>query len=323
MSPLFVASASQLAVAPGIFGSWSAPCATKRVSMPSVYSIRLLLAVCLMALVPFAISTRAAAESTGDMQNIKQEIESLRATQAGMQKELQEIKALLQKLSAAAAAEAATPAAGAEFSLEGAQMKGASDARVVLVEFSDFQCPFCARYATGSYPQIVRDYVDSGRVRYAFMNFPIESLHPAAFKQHVAAACAADQGRFWEMHDRLVADQKAADTRALAGHATAIGLDAAKFRACLDGDAHVAAIRKSMKTGEAIGVNGTPTFLIGMLGSDQIFKASKVVSGARPYSAFKEAIDGVLATTAAGADSSPAEHAVATAGWKRVIEIKQ
>jgi protein-disulfide isomerase len=288
-----------------------------------IMRVRLILGTCVIALGQLAACTPATAQAPVQMQSIQQELETLRATQTGMQKELNEIKALLQKLSAPAPVVADAPLAGAQFSLQGAQIKGAAQAQVVLVEFSDFQCPFCASYAATSYPQITREYVDTGRVRYAFMSFPIESLHPLAFKAHVAAACAGDEGRFWEMHDRLFSQQKAADAKALAGYAAAIGLDAPRFDSCLDSESRAAQIRQAMKTGEALGVNGTPTFLIGVIGSDDKFQALKVISGAKPYSAFKGAIDGVLAALARNDDAVPARLAVMPAGSGAANEARK
>jgi protein-disulfide isomerase len=283
-------------------------------------SIKLIIGVWAIAFGQFAAATDAAGQSPADMQSIRQELESLRATQTGVREELREIKTLLQKLNSAAPA-AAAPFVGAELSLEGAQIRGAPQARVVFLEYSDFQCPFCASYAATTYPQIGRDYVDTGRVRYAFVNFPIETLHPLAYKEHVAAACAADEGHFWEMHDRLFANPKAPDSKALAGHAEAIGLDAARFRACLESDGHAAEIRQAMKAGSALGINGTPTFLIGVIGPDEKLKAVKVISGAKPYSVFKDAIDGVLgATVAWNEDSHPARLAVTPSGWGAVTK---
>jgi len=251
---------------------------------------------CAIVLASLAASTDSIAQSPADVQSIKQELDALRATQAAMQRELQEIKALLRQPSSPALATAG-PVAGTELSLDDAHIKGATRAAVVLVEFSDFQCPFCARFAATSYAQISRDYVDTGRLRYAFVDFPIESLHPMAFREHVAANCAADEGRFWEMHDRLFANQGAGGTKALATHAAAIGLDAAQFDSCLGSESRAAAIRRAMKSGEAVGVTGTPTFMIGVMGPDNKFKASKIVVGAKPYSVFKDAIDAALATT--------------------------
>lgn len=283
-------------------------------------SIKLILGAWAIVFGQFAAATDAAGQSPADMQSIQQELESLRATQTGMREELREIKTLLQKLNSAAPA-AAAPFVGAELSLQGAQIRGAPQARVVFLEYSDFQCPFCASYAATTYPQISRDYVDTGRLRYAFVNFPIETLHPLAYKEHMAATCAADEGHFWEMHDRLFANPKAADLRALAGHAEAIGLNAAKFRACLESDGHAAEIRQAMKAGSALGINGTPTFLIGVIGPDEKLKAVKVISGAKPYSVFKDAIDGVLAAAVAwNEDSHPARLAVTPSGWGAVTK---
>jgi protein-disulfide isomerase len=281
----------------------------------------IVLAVCAVAARTFAADSRDAT-TPSDVQSMRAEIRALRAAQAELRDEIREIKALLQKASAPPAA--AAPAVGAQISLQGAQVRGDQHAQLVLVEFSDFQCPFCARHATATYPQIVRDYVDTGRLRYAFMNFPIDALHPRAFQEHVAAACAADQGRFWEMHDRLFADQKAADPEALAADAQALGLDVAVFRACIDSERHAAEIRDAVRVGNSLGVMGTPTFLIGTVQADGKLKTMQVVAGAKPYAAFREAIDAALgvtpppiaAATAPGADTLQA-------GWRPVEQVRK
>jgi protein-disulfide isomerase len=275
--------------------------------MPS----KLMTGACAVALGAWVALVQAAAPYAADLQSIKQELESMRATQAGMQEEMRQIRAQLQRM-AAPVATGAAPLAGTELSLEGAQIKGASQAKIVFVEYSDFQCPFCASYAANSYPQITRDYVDSGKMRYAFVNFPIESLHPAAFEEHVAATCAADQGRFWEMHDRLFANPKATDAKALADHAAVVGLDATRFRSCLEGGSHAADVRRTVGTVNALGIVGTPTFVIGLVGPDEKIRVAKVISGAKPYSVFKEAIDGVLATTVAWNEDSAASRPAVT-----------
>ena len=234
-----------------------------------------------------------------DVARLEREIDALRAAQGALRDELREIKALLQRAAAAPVAEGAPNLGGMTLSLERAQFRGPADAKVVLVEFSDFQCPFCARYAQATYPRIVRDYVDAGKVRYAFMNFPLESLHPLAFNQHVAAACAADQGRFWDMHDRLFSHQQASGAAALAGEASALGLDMAAFRACVASERHAAAIRDAMGIGSALGITGTPTFVIGIATAGDRITAQRMIVGAKPYAAFREALDGALATTVA------------------------
>jgi protein-disulfide isomerase len=265
------------------------------------------LAACVIAFAACMFPSGATGQSVADIQKMQSEIDGLLAAQQALREELKALKALMLKASPPATAESA-PAA-TELSLRGAQIKGAQTAQVVLVEFSDFQCPFCARHASLTYPQIIREYVDTGRLRYAFMNLPIESLHPLAFKQHLAAACAADQGHFWEMHDLLFSNPGAADLGALVAHAKALGLDISTFRACVEGELHAGEIRQAAAVGNAAGVNGTPTFLIGVLDTDNKFKAVRVIAGARPYPAFKEAIDGVLSANAASPGAAPARLA--------------
>ena len=231
-----------------------------------------------------------------DIAQLQAQIESLRDGQAAMLEELRLIKVLLQKAPAASVPAGTTTPIGSVMPLERARINGAADAGVVVVEFSDFQCPFCARHATGTYRDIVRTYVDTGRIRYAFVDFPIESLHPNAFRQHIAAACAADQGRFWKMHDRLFADQQATDPGALVAHANAVGLDAAAFSACLHAQNSDGDIRLAMQLGASLGVTGTPTFLIGVATAGQKLRVTQVITGAKSFSVFQEAIDAALAT---------------------------
>lgn len=267
---------------------------------------------CMVVLAQLVLGTGVSAQPTSaDMQSVQREIDALRAAQAAMREELQEIKALLQKQGSPAPAAGTAPAVGTELSLRVAQIKGASQASVVVVEFSDFQCPFCARHATSTYREIVREYVDTGKVRYAFMHFPIESLHPRAFREHVAAACAADQGRFWEMHGRLFATQRTPGVDALGSHATAIGLDAARFRSCLASERRAADVRGAMSIGSALGITGTPTFLIGIMERDDKFRTMTVIAGAKPYPVFRDAIETVLSTAALSKGASlPARSAV-------------
>ena len=246
-------------------------------------------------------------QPAADIDAIKQAIESLRASQAQIQRDLSEIKAMLQR-SPAGAAQAGAPVAGAEVSLAGAPVRGAADAPVAVIEYSDFQCPFCASYAANSYPKIIRDYVDTGKVRYAFMSFPLEGLHPLAWRAHIAAACAGDEGRFWEMHDRLLTQPTAMDTEALRRHAAALGLQPGRFRDCVEDERHAAEIRRALANGTALGISGTPTFVIGTLAANQTVRVAKVISGAKPYAAFQDSIEGVLTGTAQRRSRTPASE---------------
>ncbi len=146
-------------------------------------------------------------------------------------------------------------------------------------------------------PQIERDYIKTGKVKYVVRDFPIESIHPQAFKAHEAANCAGEQGKYWEMHDRLFTNPRALRLKSLSGYAEAIGLDLPTFKKCLSSGKHEAEIRADMDDGVKAGVRGTPTFLLGLTepNSSKV-KATQLIRGAQPYSRFKQAIDRLLAS---------------------------
>jgi protein-disulfide isomerase len=228
-------------------------------------------------------------------------IEALEAGQRAIQKELQEIKALLQSrgATAGAAAPRPTPPLPAELTIEGMPSEGRADARVVVVEFSDFQCPFCARHARETQPEIRREYVDTGDVRYVFAHYPLERLHPNAQKAGEAAACADAQGRFWEMHDRLFANLTALAPAALLEHGAAVGLDTARLRSCLEGGEMVAKVRADQDAGARAGITGTPAFFLGFPAPSGKIRVVQRIAGARPFAEWKTTLDGLLAQGAA------------------------
>ncbi len=223
---------------------------------------------------------------------LSKEIEGLKDGQESLQKDLQEIKTLLQARPAAA-----PPAApqNAVFNIDGAPFKGEQTAKLTLIEFSDFQCPFCGRHAHETWPQLEKDYISTGKLKYIFLNFPLESIHQNAFKAAEAADCAGEQGKFWEMHDRLFANQQAISPNDLPGHAEALGLDTAKFQQCLESGKFAAAIRQGMAEGQRAGVTGTPAFFLGLTDSkDGKVKALRTITGAQAYPAFQATIDSLL-----------------------------
>jgi len=127
------------------------------------------------------------------------------------------------------------------------------------------------------------------------MDFPLD-MHKNAFKASEAGLCAGDQGKFWEMHDMLFANQQALKPEDLIKHAEALGLDAAKFKDCLDTGKHAEEIKKRMAEGQKAGITGTPAFLLGFVEPDGKVKAVKKISGALPYASFKAAIDEMLSS---------------------------
>jgi protein-disulfide isomerase len=160
--------------------------------------------------------------------------------------------------------------------------QGDAKAPITIVEFSDYQCPFCGR-AEESVKKVLENY--KGKVRVVFRDFPLP-FHDKAPKASEAAHCAGDQGKYWEMHDKLFANQQALDVAQLKDHAKGIGLDTGKFDKCLDSGEKAKVVESSKKAGEEAGVSGTPAFFIN----------GRPLSGAQPYEKFKEVIDSELAS---------------------------
>src|SRR5207247_10400930 len=132
-------------------------------------------------------------------------------------------------------------------------------AKVAVIEYSDFQCPFCGRYAKETFPQITSDYVDTGKVRYVFHDLPLD-FHKYAFKAAEAAHCAGDQGKFWEMHGLLFQNQAALAPEQLPAHAKGLGLNESAFSQCLESGKFAAQIRQDIAQAGTAGITGTPTF---------------------------------------------------------------
>ena len=158
--------------------------------------------------------------------------------------------------------------------------RGPEGAKVTIVEFSDFECPFCSK-AEETVSQVMEKY--AGKVRLVFRHFPL-SFHPHAPKAAEAAMCANDQGKFWEMHKQLFANQKGLSVEELKQHAAAVGLDKAKFDDCLDTGKMKAIVDADTKAGGDVGVTGTPAFFIN----------GKLISGAQPMAEFEKIIDAEL-----------------------------
>lgn len=226
-----------------------------------------------------------------ELKGLRKQIDDLGETQKAIQKELQEIKTLLQSR----AAPPNLPPQNVTVNVGDNPTKGDKKAKLTLIEFSDYQCPFCARHFRETLPQIERDYVKTGKLRYVFRDFPIESIHREAFKAHEAANCAGEQGKYWEMHDRLFQDQNQLGVEELPKHAKAIGLNGAAFQQCLDSGKQAADIRKDLTDGQNAGVRGTPTFFFGVQEADsQTIKVLRMIVGAQSYAQFKEAVEWAL-----------------------------
>lgn len=176
-------------------------------------------------------------------------------------------------------------------------VRGKADAELTLVEFSDFQCPFCGRHFAQTESQLLKEYVDTGKLRIVFMDFPLESIHPAAFKAAETARCAGEQGKFWEMHDELFRTQNPpADFSNWAAHAQKLGLRMPEFQSCLASGKQADAVRRDLAQGQGAAVTGTPAFFLAVTDpTSSRVNPVRMISGAQPYTAFKAQIDALLA----------------------------
>ncbi|MBS3117747.1 DsbA family protein [Candidatus Woesearchaeota archaeon] len=162
--------------------------------------------------------------------------------------------------------------------------KGDKDAPVTLVEFSDFQCPFCGRFFEQTLPLIEERYIKTGKVRFVYKDFPLESIHPQALPAASAARCAGEQGKFWDYHDLIFNNQALLSDTNYKQWAEQLGLDMDDFSSCYDSGKYVNDIRADLQEGSRAGVQGTPGFLIN----------GQLVSGAQPFANFEQVIEAEL-----------------------------
>ncbi len=173
--------------------------------------------------------------------------------------------------------------------------KGSDSAPLVLVEFSDFECPFCGRFSSQTLPSIITNYVDTGKLQIVYRDFPL-GFHPTAQKAAEATECADDQGKGWEMHDKIYANQgqvgstQAAAVSTFKSWAVDLGLDSAAFDSCLDSGKYESEVLSDASDGAAAGVRGTPAFRLGRRDGDQIVE----ISGAQPYEVFEANFEQLL-----------------------------
>ena len=183
-------------------------------------------------------------------------------------------------------------------------LRGDPNAPITIMEFADFECPGCGRFATLQGPDIKARIVDAGLANFRFFDFPLTSIHANTMSAHLAAACADDQGLFWEMHDALFAGQYDWSTQATTnprkivdGYAKQLGLDMTAFGQCFDTQKHVARIQANAAAGTARGVSSTPTIIIG----------DRVYPGGLTFDKIKQIVDSLRAI----APAAPVAEAVA------------
>jgi protein-disulfide isomerase len=170
----------------------------------------------------------------------------------------------------------------ADVEVTGKPMKGKESAPITIIEWSDFECPFCKKFIDETYSQLITDYVETGKAKVYFLQFPL-SFHANAKNAAMASLCANDQEKFWEYHDILFETQELTVAQ-LKAHAVTLGLNTASFNECLDSNKYSATVDEEQALGQSAGISGTPGFLINGI----------QVVGAQPYEAFKQIIDAEL-----------------------------
>ena len=199
--------------------------------------------------------------------------------------ELRTIRQMLEKVMRQAAAPQPEAVVKAKLKIEdGNRTLGPKTAPFTIVEFTDYQCPFCRRFRVETYPRLKQELIDTGKVRFVSRDFPLD-FHPNAMRAAEAARCADEQGQFWAMHDTLGANAGKLSADDIKGYAGQLKLDLPKFSACVDSDRYKPAIQKDMQEASSLQVGGTPSFVIGkttLEGVDGI-----LFVGAQPFDAFQ------------------------------------
>ena len=189
-------------------------------------------------------------------------------------------------------------AAGGKFiGVDDDPVLGDAKAKVTIIEFGDYQCPSCRMFWREVEPRLKKDYIDTGKVKLVFRDFPIVQIHPESIMAAMAVDCASDQGKYWQYHDKVFREQdkgedglvrfKAADLKKWGKD---IGLDATAFNGCVDSQKYNDEVLKDKADGDAVGIQGTPTFFIN----------GHVIGGAQPYPVFKKLIDDLLKLKGSG-----------------------
>jgi protein-disulfide isomerase len=243
-----------------------------------------------------AVLSGACSQSNREEQaRMQKEIDELKEGQRQVQEQIKQLKGdqLLKRVSPA---KSQTPF-DIDIDKSSPEFKGNERARVAIIEFSDFQCSYCLSYVNQTFPQLDKDYIQSGKVKYFFRNLPLTSAHPNAFRAAEAAHCAAEQGKFWQAHDRFFANQDALNPNDWLPHARALGLEIPKFDECLRSGRFDEGIKKDIEEAQSLGIEGTPAFLIGVVAPNgQTVSVRRVMLGAEPYDSFKQALDELLSS---------------------------
>ena len=194
--------------------------------------------------------------------------------------ELRQIRQLLEKQAKQPQGEQITRA---KVNLEGFAMLGSKDAPITVVEFTDYQCPFCQRFHLATFGELKKNYIDTGKVRFYSRDMPLD-FHPNALRAAQAARCGGEQGQFWSLRNTMGANPDKLDMEHILGFAADLKMDPAKLRACVESEKYKESVETDVMEAMKIGATGTPTFVIGKSTTEGV--DGEVMIGALPYQMF-------------------------------------
>jgi len=202
-------------------------------------------------------------------------------------KELRQIRQLLEKQQAkpAAAPQEEQPTRAKITDLSSFNMLGSKGAPLTIVEYTDYQCPFCQRFHLNAYPEIKKNYIDTGKLRFYSKDLPLD-FHSNAMRAAQAAHCAAEQGKFWELRDVMGSNPDKLDMGHIIGFSADLKLDTQKMQDCVNSDKYKARVESDISEAMKLGASGTPAFIVGKSAGDGV--DGELVVGAMPYSMFDQ-----------------------------------
>ena len=225
-----------------------------------------------------------------EVEALKGELARMKTALDGVIKEQEQLRHLLSRRPSPPSR---PPEVVADISVSGSPMLGDPEAPLTLTEFSDYQCPYCRRFFETTLPALKAEYIETGKLRYVFRDFPLDRIHPQAREAAEGAHCAGEQGQYWAMHDLMFHNQEALQVEQLQAYARRIGLDAVAFDSCLERGTYAGAVQRDVEEGTVAGVQGTPAFFLGKTSADGTVQGI-MISGARPITAFRHTIEGLV-----------------------------
>jgi protein-disulfide isomerase len=236
-----------------------------------------------------AIGAYAAQPHADDFVRLKDAVARLNAQQQQILDSLDELKRMIKGPGQPALKPPPT------MSVTGEPFRGQPSATLAIIEYADFQCPFCRRFERDVYPQIRDNYINTGKVKYFHRDMPLP-FHEGAMPAARATHCASEQGKFWEMHDSLLGDAASLGAADIDERAGRLGLNVSALDECISSDRFADIIQRSVAEATQMQISGTPTFIIGTLDAQgKLMSVKKTVVGAYPFDTFKTALDPLLA----------------------------